>query len=733
MSVSSSRFLRDIDENFLQCSICIESFRTATARILPCLHSFCEVCLQKLIFDEAGCKKIKCPICKRSHELPEGLDSIPKNRFLNELSELFGQHEDAKRKWCGACKQGHSTSRCIDCKKDICDACTRVHEELGALSTHRVMLLKEYEELKMTSPAEIQPPVCCTEHPLNNVTLYCDTCDVPICFECTVLDHDAPHHKYRKIRVVESEYKEQLTKMMGKLLEKAREAKVSEQKVKRVTKSLQSRFQCEEKKLNEHIEKTIQEVVAKIRKNGKNLMSEMKEEYETRIGKLEAQKKEIQIVENDMKYVADFIEKLMEYGNAGMVMNTKKAIMLQFQELMASNTKQKPEAHGYIEFLPSNIETVDIGAVAFCKLKIVSVLDFTRVSDQLEVVLELNPRHSDKGYAHLNNVKAEITCTDDVTEDAQTAYNKDGTALISYRAKVEGRHELHVVGAKAAPITLNVIPQKGLLYKYGTSGKRDGELDVPRSVAITGHGNYVVCDRGRMHIFSPKWNHLNTVKLNDSQGNIISPCDIAISRDGSYFLTDVSNRRIAVCDENFKNIRCFGKKEIQRPNDIAISPVNGIVYVCDYEAHCTRIYKQDGEYITSFGSEGNGECQFNEPRGIEVDGKGDVIVADTKNHRIQVFTPDGLYIHSFGTLGSDPQQFTLPCGVACDKDCNIYVCDWDNHRVMKYDSRGRFLSRIDGDEDGLKYPRNICIIDDKPYPKVVVNSTTSQIIAVYAQ
>lgn len=53
---------------------------------------------------------------------------------------------------------------------------------------------------------------------------------------------------------------------------------------------------------------------------------------------------------------------------------------------------------------------------------------------------------------------------------------------------------------------------------------------------------------------------------------------------------------------------------------------------------CTflQVFNNEGEFILKFGSNGEGNGQFNAPTGVAVDINGNIIVADWGNSRIQV-------------------------------------------------------------------------------------------------
>jgi hypothetical protein len=55
-------------------------------------------------------------------------------------------------------------------------------------------------------------------------------------------------------------------------------------------------------------------------------------------------------------------------------------------------------------------------------------------------------------------------------------------------------------------------------------------------------------------------------------------------------------------------------------------------------------FDSNGKFITSWGSEGDGDGQFLHAHGIDIDSSGNVYVSDDDKNNIQKFTSDGKFI-----------------------------------------------------------------------------------------
>ena len=135
------------------------------------------------------------------------------------------------------------------------------------------------------------------------------------------------------------------------------------------------------------------------------------------------------------------------------------------------------------------------------------------------------------------------------------------------------------------------------------------------------------------------------------------------------------------------------------PRGVAVDGA-GNVYVADEYNHRIRKITASGVVSTLAGSasgytDGTGtSAKFKNPYGVAVDGAGNVYVADRSNHRIRKITTSGVvstlagssqgYTDGTGTSA----QFYYPSGVAVDSAGNVYVADKDNHRIRKITTSG---------------------------------------------
>src|ERR1051325_7899507 len=91
-SITSSLRMGDM----LECPICKDELREP--RVLPCIHTFCLVCLQQYGKDDDPGDDKTCPVCRQMFVIPSpgGFVALPQNEFIkNQL--LLKHMSDTKR------------------------------------------------------------------------------------------------------------------------------------------------------------------------------------------------------------------------------------------------------------------------------------------------------------------------------------------------------------------------------------------------------------------------------------------------------------------------------------------------------------------------------------------------------------------------------------------------------------------------------------------------------------
>ena len=79
---------------------------------------------------------------------------------------------------------------------------------------------------------------------------------------------------------------------------------------------------------------------------------------------------------------------------------------------------------------------------------------------------------------------------------------------------------------------------------------------------------------------------------------------------------------------------------------------------------------------------------------ISVDNSSNVYVVDQHNHRIQKFDSLGNFILTWGKQGNKPGEFNYPYGIAIDSEGDVYVSDMNNNRIQKFSAEGEVIRLI---------------------------------------
>ncbi len=163
------------------------------------------------------------------------------------------------------------------------------------------------------------------------------------------------------------------------------------------------------------------------------------------------------------------------------------------------------------------------------------------------------------------------------------------------------------------------------------------------------------------------------------------------------------------------------------PTDVAV--YKSRLYIVDGGHQRIVVTNLKGKYLYSFGQEGAGDGEFQNPVGIGIDEKGTVFVADTSNHRIQIFDTKGAFKSSFQVISEE--VLIRPIDIAVDPNTDeLYVTGNNNHKLMVFDQSGKLLrewGRNGEDVGEFRFPATVVVTPDSVVAVVDVFNTRAQL------
>ena len=184
--------------------------------------------------------------------------------------------------------------------------------------------------------------------------------------------------------------------------------------------------------------------------------------------------------------------------------------------------------------------------------------------------------------------------------------------------------------------------------------------------------------------------------------SLARPLGLAVDPAGNIYLADSANHAIRRIDTNgaISTVAGIGTSgyagdgalagaaQLFAPSDVAVAH-DGTLYVADTYNHRVRKVDTSGRISTVAGTgtpgvAGDGgpatAAELNEPRGLWLDGRGQLYIADSANNRIRMLSAAGTITTIAGDGGT--RQLQHPSAVIVGPD-GIYIADTGNHRVLK--------------------------------------------------
>ena len=677
----------------VSCSVCMTKY--TDPKQLPCLHSFCLHCLQRIQQTSGIRETISCPECRQNFRIPGDGDLIafPTNFRINSLLDVLAIKEcNTSGVKCGNCdKRSGESYYCFRCCLFWCNDCISSHNAIKAYKEHYVLALKDFQEEDFENILK-RPEFCQKKHhEKEELKFFCKVCAVTICNTCALTDHEG-HAKMP----LESAANERKLRVKAAIESQKRRA---ETKINKIAKLDENCIKVEEQvvKVKSGVQQLVDSIMAAIEAKKMEIFDDVENKAKESIERMGMQKQEIEQQVDMHETAIQKSETLLKRSTSAQIMQPIEFLDKLFQEDGDQDDTADRDGGSFPNcyFIKNQewcVQVVagQIGSLIFSDtIPQKSIAEGTGISEatvglEAQIVVTTRNAQGEQCYEERDRVTVEITNRQghDCATKAQVQDNKDGTYKISYFAKETGpcRASVKINGehVRGSPFEVEAKPRQFRpVFSFGQKGSSTG-------------------------MFIKSWG-------------------VAVNEKNEIAVTETVNHRIQVFSSNGAHLRSFGRKgdqqgEFNLPAGIAFH--NDNIIVADNNNHRVQLFSGQGEYLGQFGGEGNLDHQLKRPLGLSIDSDGNIIIADSSIKLIKIFSRDGQFLRKIGTEGS----FTFP--IHCIQHDNyLFVSDRDDHCVKVFDREGKFLYKIGkkGDGDGeVKSPR--CLSVSKAGELIVCDS-----------
>ena len=713
--------------DFLTCPVCRQLFNNP--RFLPCYHFYCEQCLESLQEES----KISCPECRHKATVPlGGVKLLQSNFFVNRLvGELVNKcaKEGDEEVQCDTCDENDLViAFCPSCSLFLCEVCYRYHMRDRATRKHATIVLSEI----ITVPDQtLVKALQCRAHGSNELPYYCETCNELICTYCTIKEHSGHNHDTVKKMAAKCRHKmneniatiEKMFKGLSKL----------HSDIEMMVTEIKNQANEVIKEIHEHYA-TMVDIIMGQRNQMEQQVHTMVAE---KVKALTLQLEEINSKQTHFLHMKELTDSAKKSSNPDeILLSIQKQLTTYTNQLMEILNPQPVESdtirffadEAFLQFGqvlstvdPSESELSSIPKYVFqgapvefaITAKYSNGCNYPRGGNQVSVQAQLQSQSGNTEH---------ITCN--------VRDNRDGSYIATFTAQQTGRVKLSVfldgkqikdsphsitvgknylalnnpidivkiqshayVQAKPWGIAfgqnnlwavadwtnhcVHVFYKEGqLLWKFGSKGCNDGQLDNPCGIAFDGKNHVYVADYNnhRVQKFDINGNYqLQFSGKESGDGCLSTPVDIIVHKERVYVADSTANCIVKFYTSG-QFCQIIGKGHLNNPNGVTVNRNNHLL-VTNLGDDSVYIFTLDGQYLGKFGASGTKTGQLSCPRSITSDPNGFILVTDTSNHRISIFDNDGKYVHCFGSKGKGNNQFLNPRGIALAPNGRIYISD----------------------------------------------------------
>lgn len=652
-----------------KCTMCHETF--TLPKVLTCFHTFCQPCLEKV---QESQEKIKCPQCQQECTLSsQGIAGLLSDYAVSNILENAAM--DGTSLSCTGCKSKDSSAvaRCFDCANFLCPNCVMAHQFMHCFEGHRVMTLGELQNNK--DELKVEKPVACPRHKSELLKYFCRTCNLPICKECTILEHPKGLHDYDYLADIGSKQVEIITNLIEDSKSKTNDLRNALKTVEHFSSRLQMQYHKAQNEINE----TFQFYRSMLEERKQETMKELDNIYNTKMVSLSVLTEKVQENIDKIHEMCDFVDRIIKFSSNTEILMFKQLLDTKFQTILAFN----PEV---------NLQNVDLEFVSNYQAIQVGVRNtFGYIRHNSEVPPGTKPQpiarpngvvNSDRNYQNGHIFESNILSKRFSSANNMGPFTTSLTDVNPYEKWSSGSSDIFQNGSDTFSISSE--PVVDLSTKFVSSNIYPLKSQIKRQKMI------YHCKFGEFGVM---------------EGQFTEPSGVAVNAQNDIIVADTNNHRIQIFDKEGRFKFHFGEcgkrdGQLLYPNRVAVVKTSGDIIVTERSpTHQIQIYNQYGQFVRKFGAN-----ILQHPRGVTVDNKGRIIVVECKVMRVIIFDQMGNVLQKFGCS----KHLEFPNGVVVNDKQEIFISDNRAHCVKVFNYDGIFLRQIGG--EGLtNYPIGVCI------------------------